>query len=152
MTVETAPRRPKTFRLPVDLVAALETASVVREVPQTLIVEDALRRALCAAEEGPAAGSLGGAHPNGREGSEPSPAGAAPAGDQPAVTSPASPQLRDGDTVGLSAWLSERTGEPFALCRMFLAKGRVRVGGKVCRDAVVARGSLSDVTLDGEAV
>lgn len=148
-TVEVAPRRPKTFRLPLDLVRALEGAAEDREVPQTEIVEQALRQALGVAEEGSAAGPLGDV-----EGREP-PTGdnrAASVGDQPAVSaSPAPPQPRD--TVGLASWLSDRTGQPRALCKAFVDKGRVKVGGKVCKDAVVSYGRLEEgVLLDGEPV
>lgn len=158
MSVDAAPRKPKTFRLPRDLVAALEKASVLRDRPQTEIVEDALRRALGAAEEGPAAGPSGGAPPSpavsGREGDEPSMGESRAANDaahQAADSAPASPQPRD--TVGLAGWLSGRVEKPHALCRHFIEQGRVQVGGVVCKDAVVSQERLmGGVTLDGEPV
>lgn len=64
----------------------------------------------------------------------------------------ASPQLRGTDTIGLATFLSGRTGMPHALCKRFVRQGRVKVGGKVCKDAIVARGRLGDVQLDGEPV
>ena len=154
MSVDAAPRKPKTFRLPRDLVSALEKASVVREKPQTEIVEDALRQALGAAEEGPAAGPLGGAPPQGREATEPSSGESRAANDaaEPAADSaPASPQPRD--TAGLAGWLSARIGKPHALCARFVEQGRVQVAGRVCTDAIVSKVDLlAGVTLDGEPV
>lgn len=159
MSVDTAPRKPKTFRLPLELVSALEAAAEAREVPQTEIVENALRTALSVAEEGPPTGpeGLGGApHTPGCSGDEPSTgeSRAASAGGEvpPAATeSPASPQPRD--TVGFGTWLAGRTRMPHALCRAFVKDGRVRIAGEVCRDEVVPQARLLEgVTLDGEPV
>jgi hypothetical protein len=139
-----------------DLVSALEDQAALRDVPQTEIVEEALRRALGVAEEGSAAGPLGGVppsqHESGREGNEPSNGGSRAAPTARHVVVPARPAFHQPRRVDLVAWLSQAAGMPKALCGRFVRDGRVLVHGLEHRDDMVHEELLDDVRLDGEPV
>jgi hypothetical protein len=139
-----------------DLVSALEDQAALRDVPQTEIVEEALRRALGVAEEGSAAGPLGDAPLSemgeGRAGNEPSNGEHRTAPTARHVVVPARPASPQPRRVDLVTWLSGATGMPKALCARFVRDGRVLVHGLEHRDDMVHEELLGDVRLDGEPV
>lgn len=130
----TEPRVPKTFRLPRSLARELETVSELSGVPQARYAEQGLRMALAAAGEG-SGGASQGVEPSWEEHRA---AGGVSASHQP-------PE----GTVDLDVWLAEKTGNPRSLCRYFIGRGRVTVGGSVCSDLVVRGSQLDTVALDG---
>lgn len=148
---------PKTFRFEQSLIARLEERAKEERLPATAIVDRALRnelerggvapevdegtpfdQAVQAVEQGEAVRDLSGgpASPP----AEPSEAAVGPSNGR--------------DTVGLDTWLSARTGQPVALCSMFVSQGRVEIDGEVASGWAGPRGLLEGraVTFDGEPV
>src|SRR5688500_9475809 len=100
------PRQPKTFRLPRGLVASLQERAELDGVSQTEIVENAVRRALAAAEEGPG-------RPLGASGPEPRSEALEPAPERAAAAAKTSASAASGQSspqppmVNLPLWLAE---------------------------------------------
>jgi hypothetical protein len=129
----TEPRVPKTFRLPLSLVRELETVSELAGVPQTRYAEQGLRLALATAGEG-SGGASQSVEPSWEDGR---------------AADGVSTSHQPDDEVDLAVWLAERTGNPRSLCRYFIGRGRITVGGSVCSELVVRRSQLDTIALDG---
>jgi hypothetical protein len=121
----------RTFRLPDELDDALTERHVTAGEEKTKIVIEALRVHLGVPE-----GSKADATPQGDH-----------HGEDPSVQAP--PESR---MIDLPRWLSERSGEPQALCRLWIRGGRVLLDGEPTSDLLVPRDALGEVRMDGRSI
>ncbi len=125
-----AAKVPRSFRLPAGLVERLDEVAEERRCDRTWLVEEALSRYLVTGGEGSGASVSTGATAAGQAPPDPS------------------------ERVDLAEWLSERTGDPVAVCRAKVSAGRVRVDHAPWTSSEVSRARLerAPVLVDGVVV